>query len=70
MYSPDNRNKKSQNKKTKVSLAVKLLWTVVLGGIAFCIVVFACAYFGVFGKLPSLAGTGKSTGKPGIRNLC
>ena len=30
------------------------MWTLVLGGIGFGIVVFASAYFGLFGKLPSL----------------
>ena len=54
MYSSTNHNKKNQSKKTKAVIAVKVLWTLVLSGIAFCIVIFFCAYFGVFGKLPSL----------------
>lgn len=48
---------RSQNKKTsKASIkpAIKLLWTVVLTGIGLAIFVFAGAYFGLFGKLPSL----------------
>ncbi len=54
MYSSTDRNKKNQSKKTKAGIAVKVLWTLVLSGIAFCIIIFFCAYFGVFGKLPSL----------------
>jgi penicillin-binding protein 1A len=54
------KNQNSQNKKntsvknTDIKPAVKILWTLVLGGIALGIVVFASAYFGLFGKLPSL----------------
>ena len=54
------KNQNSQNKKntsgknTDIKPAVKILWTLVLGGIALGIVIFASAYFGLFGKLPSL----------------
>jgi len=55
-----NQNQNSGNKKntivkkTNTKPAVKILWTLVLGGIGLCIVVLASAYFGLFGKLPSL----------------
>lgn len=41
-------------KKNAPRPAVKILWTLVLGGIAFGFIVFAAAWFGLFGKLPSL----------------
>ncbi len=49
-----NPPKKKVNKKTKIKTSVKILWTLVAAGFALFIVVLASAYFGVFGKLPSL----------------
>src|ERR1039458_9233015 len=46
--------KSGKDKKSQIKPAVKILWKIFLGGLAFGIVVFAAAYFGVFGKLPSL----------------
>jgi len=46
--------KKKANKKSKIKTSVKVLWTLVAGGFALFILVLAAAYFGVFGKLPSL----------------
>ncbi len=55
MKSQSSANKKNITKKTtRTKAAVKILWMLVLGGIAFAIVVFASAWFGLFGKLPSL----------------
>lgn len=50
---PANK-KPGQNKKPAVKPAVRILWTLVFGGILLGILVFASAYFGLFGKLPSL----------------
>jgi penicillin-binding protein 1A len=50
--SPNKKNSNSRNTHTKPS--IKILWTLVLGGIGLGILVFASAYFGLFGKLPSL----------------
>ncbi len=51
----NNSNKKNTSgKNKKVKPAVRILWTLVLGGIALGIIVFASAWFGLFGKLPSL----------------
>lgn len=48
-------NKKNHpDKKEKIKPAVRILWTLVLGGIAFGAIIFASAWFGLFGKLPSL----------------
>lgn len=49
-----NPPRKKINKKTKTKTSVRILWTLVAGGFALFIVVLAAAYFGVFGKLPSL----------------
>jgi penicillin-binding protein 1A len=49
----NSRNKKI-NKTNNTKSSVKILWTIVLGGICLGIIVFASAYFGLFGKLPSL----------------
>ena len=55
MKSQSSSNKKNGKKKvTKAKPAVKILWTLVLGGIAVGIIIFASAWFGLFGKLPSL----------------
>ena len=35
--------------------SVKILWRLFLGGLAFVIILFLCANFGVFGKMPSVA---------------
>ncbi len=48
----NKKNNKAKSAKTKP--AIKILWTLVLGGVALGIIVFAAAWFGVFGKLPSL----------------
>jgi penicillin-binding protein 1A len=48
------RKKVNKNKVSKVKASVKILWTIVAAGFALFIVVLASAYFGVFGKLPSL----------------
>ncbi|HZW70202.1 MAG TPA: transglycosylase domain-containing protein, partial [Hanamia sp.] len=48
------RKKVNKNKVSKVKTSVKILWTIVAAGFALFIVVLASAYFGVFGKLPSL----------------
>lgn len=50
----DNKNKKPKKNTKKTRPAVKILWTLVLGGIAAGIIIFASAWFGLFGKLPSL----------------
>ena len=54
--SNQNKNKTTNTKvkKTGTRPAVKILWTLVLGGIAVGIIIFAAVWFGVFGKLPSL----------------
>lgn len=52
MQSPPK--KKKANKKTEIKTSVKILWTIVAAGLALFIVVLASAYFGAFGKLPSL----------------
>ena len=54
--SNQNKNKttNTKGKKTGTRPAVKILWTLVLGGIAVGIIIFAAVWFGVFGKLPSL----------------
>ncbi len=49
-----NPPRKKVNKKAKIKTSVKILWTLVAAGFALFIVVLASAYFGVFGKLPSL----------------
>lgn len=50
-----NRNKKnSKNKPRTVKPSVKILWTIVLIGFIFFNLILFAAYFGVFGKLPSL----------------
>lgn len=49
-----NTGNKKKNTGKKISAAVKILWVLVLGGISCGIIVFAFAYFGVFGSLPSL----------------
>ena len=46
--------RKKVKKESKIKASVKILWTVVAAGFALFIVVLASAYFGVFGKLPSL----------------
>ncbi|MEO8821620.1 MAG: transglycosylase domain-containing protein [Ginsengibacter sp.] len=46
--------KKKIDKKSKIKTSVKILWTLVLGGFVVFTLVLASAYFGVFGKLPSL----------------
>jgi len=46
--------KKSSVKNTRATPAVRILWIVVLGGLAFATVVFTFAWFGLFGALPSL----------------
>jgi penicillin-binding protein 1A len=48
--------KQNQNpgKNVKTSPAVKILWTLVLGGFGLFIIILAAANFGLFGKLPSL----------------
>ncbi len=46
--------KKNKTKKTTIKRSVKILWTLVLGGIIAAVMIFAAAYFGLFGKLPSL----------------
>jgi len=43
-----------RKKKSDISLSVRILWKVVLGGIGLGILIFAGAYFGLFGRLPSL----------------
>ena len=50
--SGNKKNTKGKSNHTKP--AVKILWTLVLGGIALGIFIFAAAWFGLFGKLPSL----------------
>jgi penicillin-binding protein 1A len=45
---------KKGSKEPGIKNNVKILWTVVAVGLASFIVIFAAAYFGVFGKLPSL----------------
>jgi len=53
--SQNSRNKKNTpGKKGNLKPSIRILWTLVLGGIGFGILVFAAAYFGLFGKLPSL----------------
>jgi len=55
MKNQNSRNtKSSSNKNAKVKPAIKILWTLVLGGIGLGIVIFSLAWFGLFGKLPSL----------------
>src|SRR5450432_2357183 len=55
MKSQNTRNKKnSTGKNMKTKPSIKILWALVLAGIALGIVVFVSAYFGLFGKLPSL----------------
>jgi penicillin-binding protein 1A len=55
MKSQSSSNKKNiKSKPTRTKAAVKILWTLVLAGIGFGIIVFASAWFGLFGKLPSL----------------
>ncbi|MGN6803097.1 MAG: penicillin-binding protein 1A [Ginsengibacter sp.] len=49
-----NPPKKKVDNKTKIKTSVKILWTLVAAGFALFILVLASAYFGVFGKLPSL----------------
>ena len=49
-----NPPRKKVNKKSKIKTSVKILWMLVAAGFALFIVVLASAYFGVFGKLPSL----------------
>jgi penicillin-binding protein 1A len=46
--------RKKVKKESKIKASVKILWTIVAAGFALFIVVLASAYFGVFGKLPSL----------------
>jgi penicillin-binding protein 1A len=46
--------KKSPVKKNPVKSSVKILWTIVLGGMVFCGLMLAAADFGLFGKLPSV----------------
>ena len=48
------KNKNSSGKKSTIRPSIRILWTLVLGGIGLGILVFACAYFGLFGRLPSL----------------
>jgi penicillin-binding protein 1A len=50
--SNNKKNTKSKNARTKP--AVKILWMLVLAGIALGVIIFAGAWFGLFGKLPSL----------------
>ncbi|HEY5463907.1 MAG TPA: transglycosylase domain-containing protein [Hanamia sp.] len=45
---------KKGNKKSDIKPGVKILWTVVLGGFALFTIVLVSAFFGLFGKLPSL----------------
>ncbi|MDP4284222.1 MAG: transglycosylase domain-containing protein [Bacteroidota bacterium] len=47
-----NQNKKQKN--TGIKASVKILWAMVWAGFAFFILLFTAAYFGLFGKLPSL----------------
>jgi penicillin-binding protein 1A len=55
MKSQNLRNKKTTSgKSAKTKPAIRILWTLVLGGIALGIVIFMSAWFGLFGKLPSL----------------
>ena len=55
MKNQNSGNKKNtKGKTTRTKPAVKILWTLVLTGIALGIFVFAGAWFGLFGKLPSL----------------
>src|SRR5690242_11218824 len=49
-----NPPKKKDEKKTKIKTSVKILWMLVAAGFALFILVLASAYFGIFGKLPSL----------------
>ncbi|HET7117906.1 MAG TPA: transglycosylase domain-containing protein, partial [Hanamia sp.] len=45
---------KKGSKKSTIKSSVKILWTVVLAGFVLFTLVLASAYFGLFGKLPSL----------------
>src|SRR5690348_1842731 len=45
---------KRTTKNDQVKPSVRILWTIVLGGIGLSILIFIAAYFGLFGKLPSL----------------
>ena len=55
MKNQNSRNtKSSSNKNAKVKPAVRILWTLVLSGIGLGIIIFSLAWFGLFGKLPSL----------------
>ncbi len=55
MKNQNSRNtKNTSNKNAKVKPAVKILWTLVLCGIGLGILIFSLAWFGMFGKLPSL----------------
>lgn len=46
--------KTTKKKKTSVRPSVKILWAIVFTGLGLAVVVFGGAYFGMFGKLPSL----------------
>lgn len=55
MKNQNSRNTKSSSgKNAKAKPAIRILWTLVLGGIALGFVIFTSAWFGLFGKLPSL----------------
>jgi penicillin-binding protein 1A len=55
MKNQNSGNKQNaKGKTTRTKPAVKILWTLVLTGIAAGIFIFAGAWFGLFGKLPSL----------------
>src|ERR1022692_1946096 len=48
-------NKKTSSAKgTRTKPAVRILWILVLGGLAFITLIFTFAWFGLFGALPSL----------------
>lgn len=48
------KTKKKSAKQKSVNPAVKILWAIVFTGVGMAVLIFGGAYFGVFGKLPSL----------------
>lgn len=47
-------NNSKNSKKKPIKRSVKILWTVVFGGLGLWVLIFGGTYFGLFGKLPSL----------------